>query len=182
MRVFSKDLLMNSGQRELPWVQPLVTTSSGSDTSITTTEGTVYSCYRVRASGYPLSYLFDGSTANVGCPIESASTGYVWIQVYNPNPIKASNIKIYWNSPGSTTVTATVTIEVSNDATNWTTLSSGTTSSGTGYANIIQHNVSLSTNTNFYKYYRIINTTPYLASGYAYWYVREIEITATYQA
>lgn len=163
---------------DTPWTQPIVTASSSTATSITTQGHTIYSCGGVRASGYPLSYLFDGSTAGSGCPIETASTGYVWTQVYNPNPIKASNIKIYWNAPGSAAITATVTIEASNDGENWTTLSSGTASPGAGFANIIEHNVSLSTNTNFYKYYKIINTTPYLASGHAYWYVREIEITA----
>lgn len=185
MRVFSKDLLMKkSGAQELPWIQPIVTTGSGANNTITTPEGTVYSCWDVRSSGYQLSNCFDGSTAETaGCPIERSATGYDWVQIYNPIPIKSSKIDIYWRSYSTgRTITATVTIEASNDGTNWTTLSSGTTSTSTTITDIVKHTVDLSSNGNFYNYYKIENTTPYLTSYRYYWYITEIEITATYQA
>lgn len=183
MRVFSKDLLIKkSGAQELPWTQPIVTTSSSTSKSITTPEGTIYSCWGVRSSGYALSNCFDGSTTGTaGCPMEYSSAEYDWIQIYNPIPIKVSNVSIYWHSYGTgRTSTTTVAIEASNDGTNWTTLSSGTTSTSTTMTDIVLHNINISNN-NFYNYYRVANTTPYTSSYRYQWYVVELQITATYQ-
>lgn len=166
---------------DTPWTQPIVTASSSTSTSIITQGHTIYSCWGVRNSGYALSNCFDGSTTGTaGCPIEMSSAEYDWIQIFNHEPIKASEINIYWHSPGSNlTQTSTVIIEASSDGTNWTTLSSGTTSTSARITDIVKHTVDLSNNTNLYNYYRVENTTPY-TSNYRYcWYVVELQITAT---
>lgn len=178
MRVFSKDLLMNSGQRELPWVQPLLTTSSDTSTSVTTPEGTIYSCNMVRAASYAMSYAFDGiiPTTYSQCACFVRHTGQSnWVEVYNPNPIKVSQIIIYWSSGSTSTRTETINIEASNDGVNYVTLVNGATHNTNVTVN--PHIIPVNNN-DFYNYYKITNTTD--VSGY--WYVGEIEITATYLA
>lgn len=180
MRVFSKDLLMKkSGQQELPWVQPLLTTSSGTSTSVTTPEGTVYSCNRIRSASYAMSYAFDGiipTTYSSQCACFMRHTGEDdWVEIYNPNPLKVSQIIIYWSSGSGYTRTETINIEASNDGVNYVTLVNGATHDTN--ATINPHTITIN-NSDFYNYYKITNTTA--PSGY--WYVGEIKITATYQA
>ena len=135
----------------------------------------------VRNASYPLSNAFDGSTSgNTACPIEYSTEGYTWVQIYNPSALKASNVTVYWSPPGIASNTATIKIEASNNGSSWTTLSSGNTSSGSGPGTVITKSISLSTS-NYYNYYKISNTTPYMANNRCYWYIRELKLTAKYK-
>ena len=116
---------------------------------------------------------FDNNPATQFHSISGATTGY--IDIYNPSPIKVTNIQIV-NQGAANRASSAGKIYGSNDGTAWTQLKTYTNSeqsaSGTW-------NISLSSNANFYLYYRIESTA---GGSDSYWTIQQINLTATEQS
>ena len=94
---------------------------------------------------------------------------------YNPEPLRVSSITLLQCSASSSPYIKNGTVYASNDNENWTSL---LTFTGTNTASYI---IDLSSNTEFYNYYKITMTDSYyqLASNSQYyWYVNNCSITA----
>lgn len=107
--------------------------------------------------------------------VQNVTTGH--IDFYNPTPLKITNIHVQnqTDSGSANRASATGIIYGSNDGTNWTTIST--------YTNTQQNisgewDISLSSNTTFYKYYRWESTSG--GSG-GYWTIANIKFTAVQQ-
>lgn len=176
---------------DVSWSQPVITTSSGSSTTINTMGGNDFAIQvgRTRSgNAYQVSNAFDGilpTSGRVGTNYYcmgiinvSGEGNNCWCKVYNPVPIKPSKFNIYWNASGSASHTEVIEISASNDDSSYTTLVSNqqNTSGSWNYADMSNHQITINTN-NYYKYFKINNSSP--ESGY--WYVVELEITATYK-
>ena len=157
---------------DVDWTQPVLSsngTLGGSDFAVdaTTVDATYYGAWRA----------FDGITS---------STDYFWrsrsldlgathpYTIYNPTPLKITNIA-YLNYGQTIVIPISYTVQVSNDNSNWTQIASGTNSVYTAGQT---WNISLSGNSNYYKYYKLM-----LQNGSSSGYVicMEMGITAKYQ-
>lgn len=155
------------------WTQPVLTSDGiiGSNSFATSQTS-------LTESGYEAFRAFDNNTSTV-C-LFAKSTGY--FQWYNPNPLKITNMKLT-NFAGDAWGTRALTagsIQVSNNGSDFVELKTFTNSATGGGAN---WNIDLSTNTGYYKYYRIVCTgTSYAVSNAAnQCHIAELKITATEQ-
>lgn len=195
--------IATSQATELPWTQPViesnVSSNSGMATSIGTMGGTEFavSCSHIGNANRPLSSAFNGIIPESANMREAYSVAYVegngslggnWIKVYSPTPILLSELDVYWASLSTAARTTTLIVKATNNGSdpvaNWDLLSQGTTSTSTsGGGNIpVKHIVDLSSNQNYYQYFYIQNTTPFVPSQAPYnvWYVVEVKLIATY--
>lgn len=155
--------------KDAPWTQPILTENGvlGGESfavaasDVYSADGDNYQPYRMFDGDVSTSWQSNGTTAS--------STYFTF---YNPTPLKVT--KITWSgTPKYGTITAG-RVFGSNNNTDWTelaTFSGGTTTGGT---------MDLSSNTNYYKYYRITptswtDTSGTLTNGWA-----ELNITAFY--
>lgn len=122
-----------------------------------------YLAFRGFAQSQATDPIFHSTQNNV--------TGY--IDMYNPLPLNITSIKIY-NQLVDNRASSAGKIYGSNDGTNWTQL---TTYSNSNQSSGGIWTISLSSNSNYYKYYRMESTAG--GSG-GYWSIAEIELTATY--
>ena len=128
-------------------------------------------------SGYEGWKAFDGisnSSSNYwdarGANMQSAFPAYItW---YNPTAIKVTQVTITQQRGDISPKTGT--IQASDNNSNWTTLTSWTNSNVTTGAS---WNINLSSNTNFYNYYKL-NITASNTSGGTTTQIREITMTA----
>ena len=102
---------------------------------------------------------------------------------YNPDPLKVSQLNIEWRSPSSQNPhTINVNVYGSNDNETWAPLVSnvGDTNEGASYGSSYLL-INLTNNSNYYKYYKIEDTIPYVnpSTGISYgWLVHYVSIVA----
>lgn len=115
---------------------------------------------------------FDGNTASTYGfhSISGTKTGY--IDIYNPIALNITNFKIYNQNYANRASSAGI-IYGSNDGAEWTQITTYTNSVQTANSS---WDIDLSSNDNYYKYYRIESTA---GGSDSYWVIIEIEITAT---
>jgi len=155
------ELENNIGYIDKPFIQPTLTANGtlGSDKFAVLANAETQS----GTSPYRTYEAFDNNSSTYW----RSGTATGWIEFYNPKPLKVTNLKwgYYFNYPTGGNV------QGSNDGSTWTTLTTWTNSSANDF------NISLSSNTNYYKYYRVNVTgvnTDVVHCGQLY-------ITATYQ-
>lgn len=121
---------------------------------------------------------FDNNTSTM-CYF-AKSTGY--LQWYNPNPLKITNLKLtnYIGDSWGTRALTSGSIQVSNNGSDFVELKTFTNSATGGGAS---WNIDLSANTGYYKYYRIVCTGNSVArpEANAQCHIAELKITATEQ-
>ena len=157
---------------DVAWVQPILTANGtmGGDSFAVSSNVAQY-------SGEDVYNAFNGVTSSGNGFHSQSGTTTGYIDMYNPTPIKITNFKIY-NQNAPNRASSAGTIYGSNDGTTWTEI--------TTYTNSVQTaggiwDISLSTNTAYYKYYRMQSTAAGSDSD-GYWTIWEIEITAWTQA
>jgi hypothetical protein len=155
------------------WKQPVLTADGTIGGNSFATSQTSFT-----ESGLEAFRAFDGDTSTK-C-FFTKSTGY--LQWYNPNPLKITNLKLtnfVGDSWGTRALTAG-SIQVSNNGSNFVELKTFTNSTTGGGAS---WNIDLSANTGYYKYYRIVCTeTSYAVSNAAnQCHISELKLTATEQ-
>ena len=142
-------------QDEEQWTQPILTTNG-------IVGGDSFACFS--SSEYDNRYLtyqaFDGNISNLTSSYtywcSSSKTGTQFIGFYNPEPLKVTALRLYNNRASSGDgVIASGTVQGSNDNSTYTDI--GTFSGNTYGTTYID--VDLSSNTSFYKYYRIVANT-----------------------
>lgn len=103
-----------------------------------------------------------------------SSTGTPWLTFYNPQALRVTNLQFrnYYANTSAANTPNTVTVQGSNDNSNWTTL---TTFNNTNYTANDTWSVSMTGNSSYYKYYRMNFT----CTG-TYMFVTECVITASY--
>lgn len=119
---------------------------------------------------------FDGvyPTSSTDAMFHSANGSTVgYIEFYNPRPLCVTNIRIYNQPNFNSRSSSSGSIEVSNDGISWDVLDYYTYDRTSN-----PWNISLSSNTDYYKYYRI-NSDGTVSDSY--WSIGELEITATVQ-
>lgn len=161
--------IISSSQQELVWTQPILST----DGTLGGNAFAVYSSYNLTESGYELyrSFTSDKSARNTNYSIIAAG-GYGII--YNPDPINITNLHIV-NRATADRAFLTGSIQGSNDNSTWTNIVNvnNTTGQGSGAT----WDINMSSNTGFYKYYKInVTTAESIYACFSY-----IGITATYQ-
>ena len=126
----------------------------------------------VQYSGHDVFKLFNNDTAYGFHSLQGTVTGY--IDLYDPNPLKITNILVNnQNAGGSANRASTAgTIYGSNNGSDWELI--------TSYTNTVQGinaqwNIDLSSNNKYYKYYRLESTA--CGTG-GYWTIGEITLTA----
>ena len=155
------------------WTQPIMTANGtmGGDTFAASQTG-------FSDAGLEAYRAFDNNTSTV-CYF-AKSTGY--FQWYNPNPLKTTNLKLtnYIGDSWGTRALTSGSIQVSNDGSDFVELKAFTNSATGGGEN---WNIDLSSNTGYYKYYRIVCTgNSYTNAGAVnQCHIAEIKITATEQ-
>lgn len=176
MLIFSKELLMKAdNQQEIPWVQPILTengTLGGNNMAVASSRQS----YDLNTDVWK---AFDGNTSSSSrwYPAGTGSAGIpIILTIYTPEAIKISNLQFTNYIYGSNAPNA-FTIYGSSDNSSFTQLGSFTNT--VQAANAIW-DVDLSSNTNFYHYYKIEFTQwdGYFAGGRS---ITEIDITATYR-
>ena len=117
------------------------------------------------SESYPAWYAVDGSTSTWWASSGNSSSDFIF---YNPIPLNVTQLS--WSSSPTypNEYTTGGSILGSNDGTTWTTIMSYTNST----PNTI---ISLSSNTNYYKYYKI-SSTGYQESDFS---ITDLVITAT---
>lgn len=155
------------------WTQPVLTSDGVIGGNSFATSQTSFT-----ETGLEAFRAFDGNTSTM-CYF-TKSTGY--FQWYNPTPLKITNLKLT-NFAGDAWGTRALTsgsIQVSNNGSDFVELKTFTNSTTGGGAS---WNIDLSSNTGYYKYYRIICTgTSYANAGAAnQCHIAELKITATEQ-
>ena len=160
---------------ELPWTQPVLSANGtlGGD-SFAVQASAEYS------SSYAAWKAFDGikTGTNVWRPNGTGSTGIpVTLIMYNPDPIKISNLTFTNYANYANNAPDAGTIYGSNDNSSYTSITSFTNDV---QAKSAEWNVSMSSNTNFYKYYKI-EFTQWQGASTGGRNIAEIEITATEQ-
>ena len=154
----------------IPWIQPVLSangTMGGNSFAV--------SSNRTQLSGSDVYRAFDDLAFNniaLFHTEQGVTTGY--IDIYNPIPLNITNFKIY-NQDVANRASSAGIIYGSDNGSDWTQI--------TTYTNSVQTvndtwNISLSSNTKYYKYYRIESTA---GGSDPYWTISEIKITATQQ-
>lgn len=167
--------LVSTSATELPWGQPTLnnngTMGGNSFACETNTKrgGSQYQAYGAFNPSSSVAWVGSAATA------EALPAHPQWLTFYNPTPLKVTqltitNISDWW--------CVDYTITASNDNSTWTTLTSGT---NTNYTSGGTWTISLSSNSNFYKYYRFTCTRATGRTGSASVGIRYMAITATYQ-
>lgn len=161
-----------SSQQELPWTQPVLSANG-------TIGGNSFAC--AASSEYNSNMLaykaFDGNSSSYW--YASSSSLPQWLELYNPIPLKITEIQIdggiHDNLTGSYDGQPTsFQIQVSEDGVNWTTIYNGTNSS-----HLERITVNINEN-NGYGYWRLYITGMYTNYGsFGYTGIRELTITAT---
>lgn len=152
---------------DTPWTQPVLSANG-------TVGGNDFACFAssIYSTSYPAYEAFDGVISSSSWWCSSGKSGVQYIGFYNPDRIKVTNIRFYNQTANSGDgVIASGTVQASFDNVNYIDL--GTFSGNT--FGTVYFDIDLSTNTNYYNYYRIV------ATGYAGNYATcgELEITAT---
>lgn len=112
---------------------------------------------------------FDNNASTAANIYSSSSAPTMWFEFYNPTAIKPSNIRFRFGSGSYETKPDSITIEASNDGTNWENVANWSGTAGT----IVDCNISYP---KAYKYYRSIFTSS--DTGIS---IYEITITAIYK-
>lgn len=171
---FSNKFLINYGKA----------TSSSGDVTFTrpnlSSNGTLGgSKFAVAASGNnSTNYAYkavNGDNSTYWSSAAIGSGGSAWFTFYNPSALKVTKLNI---TNTSICKIKAYSVLASSDNSNWTTLTSGTNSNSTGGST---WSISLSSNTRYYKYYKI-NVTSNYTSGGQYAMIAELGIVATYVA
>ena len=128
------------------------------------------SSFAVIGGGYNNNYAwkaFDNDQSTVAGMTTNGARNV--LTIYNPNPLNITALTMT-----QSTYIRTGTVSASNDNANWTDLTTISTSVSGDYT------IDLSSNTNYYQYYKLtMNTASYALSGQYFWYPYEITITAT---
>ena len=149
----------------IPWVQPILTDDGvwgGSSFAVSAS-----SYYDDKSKTW---YAFDGNTTDTNKWF-SAKTGEKWIAFYNPKALNVTSLTVY-NHITNTYYLTSGSVQASTDGDDWVTLTTFTQSARTD-----SFEINLTSNKNYYKYYRLANLTSN-GSGGEVW-VRELKITAT---
>lgn len=152
------------------WTQPYIT-------GIGTMGGNTFACYSdVPQNAGANSYwpLFNNVSQNNGFHSTQGNvTGNIYW--YNPIPVNITNITVYTqeDSGGANRQSTAGTIYGSNDYINWTPITTYTNSQQAAYS---YWNINLSSNTEYYKYYRWQSTA--CGTG-GYWTMSHLVFTAT---
>ena len=154
----------------LPWTQPALSANGtmGGNSFAVSSNRTQYSACDVYGA-------FDGSTVDDNKLFhteQGVTTGY--IDIYNPIPLNITNFTI-WNQGNANRASSAGVIYGSDNGSDWIQITTYTnsvqTASGTW-------DIDLSSNTKYYKYYRIESAS---GGSDSYWTIKEIKITATQQ-
>lgn len=152
------------------WIQPVLSSNGILGGNSFAVAGAGYAgCEAWRAFDSDIS---NDSYANMTTEEGAGSDSLIF---YNPEPLRVSSITLLQCSASSSPYIKNGTVYASNDNENWTSL---LTFTGTNTASYI---IDLSSNTEFYNYYKITMTDSYyqLASNSQYyWYVNNCSITA----
>jgi hypothetical protein len=156
------------------WIQPVLTGNG-----VVGSNGFAVSETGSWESSYPAFWAMDNATSTYN--IFQKGTGY-YFQFYNPNPLNVTNLNIT-NFAGDAWGTRALTagsIMASNNGIDFVELLTYSNSVTGGSGN---WNIDLSSNTEYYKYYRIIATsTSYANSGAVnQCMISELRITAKEQ-
>lgn len=157
------------------WTRPILTDSTGNGTvgassfavQASSESSSSYEAWRAMNDKYisgNYNWLSNGSdTTN-------------WYEIYNEIPLNITNFHIYnYSATGSSAVPTAGKVQISDDGTTWTDIKSWTNST-TGARS--QWDISLSSNTAYSKYYRILFTANYAGNNTLYG-LNELQITAT---
>lgn len=118
-------------------------------------------------------YAFDGN-ASTQASADSASEARASLTFYSPEALKITEIEIIQDASAQI---KTGTVYGSTDGTTWTSLYTIDTTGSETYT------IDLSSNTNFYNYYRIrVLTSTLYASYFYFWYPIQVNMTGTWIA
>ena len=152
------------------WTQPNLSSngSMGGDSF-------AVSSNRVQLSGNDVYKAFDGVTSGGNYFHTESGTKTGYIDIYNPVPIKITGFTIYNQNGSANRASSAGIIYGSDNGLDWTQI--------TTYTNSVQTaggtwNISLSSNSKYYNYYRIESTA---GGSDSYWTINEIKISATHQ-
>lgn len=155
MQIFSKDLLMASGEKD--FVRPNLSANG-------TLGGNAF------AVGATDNYAFravDGNSSTYWSATGS-SPRYIF---YNPNSLKVTQLKL--NFTATTYWATNVTLQGSDDGSSWTTIPSNYVTQSSGVYGTLSVNSQ-----NYFKYHRLALTPANSNRGVR---LTELEITATYK-
>lgn len=124
-------------------------------------------------SNYEIWKAFDG---DIEAKYQSVSnTSIAWITFYNPKPLNVKSITYYQEHGERYYYIRNMTIQGSNDNTNWTNIGTYTAT-----AWVDNFTVDMNSNTGFYKYHRLyITNRSYFSNQNAYLICRELTMVAT---
>ena len=130
---------------------------------------------RVQLSGNDVYRAFDGVTSGGNYFHTESGTKTGHIDIYNPVPINITGFTIYNQTGTANRASSAGIIYGSDNGSDWTQI--------TTYTNSVQTaggtwNISLSSNSKYYNYYRIESTA---GGSDSYWTINEIKISATQQ-
>lgn len=115
---------------------------------------------------------FNGTTSGTAWATVRNNSYPIYLYIYNPDALKITEIT--WNNAQNTTAPKAMEIHGSDDDLSWSSISTYTNTNNTSGSS---WNISLSSNTDFYKYHRIT-----ISSGFSgYVQCAEIALTAKYQ-
>lgn len=126
-------------------------------------------------SGNDVYNAFDGVTSGGSLFHSQSGTTTGYIIIYNPTPIKITNLKIYNQSNAANRASSAGNIYGSNDGVSWVGIDSYTNSQQSAGG---VWNIDLSLNTGYFKYYRLASLS---GGSDSYWTINEIEIFAYYK-
>lgn len=154
---------------DISWTQPILTANG-------TIGGNSFAVYSdiPQLSPNNVFNAFDG--VNTSCFHSTSGSTVGYIIFYNPNPIKVTNIQVCNQNASGATNRASLrgTIYGSNDNSNWKTITTYTNTNGDING---KWNISLASNNNYYKYYKVYSN----GSGSSYWTIGELTLTAYIQ-
>lgn len=126
-----------------PWSQPYLTSGNG------TMGGSSFAVAGTKYNNYDVYKMFDEGISTWVAEVSNA-----YFIFYNPIPLKVTNLKFTNGSTGNYPF-AEGTVSGSDTKSNWVLIKSFTNSTG---GSLTTWDVSLSTNTNYYKYYMVVVT------------------------
>lgn len=176
--VYAGNDKVKSGQQELPWTQPVLSTNG-------TMGGDSFACdQKSYYSGGRPYYAYRAFDNNISTDWENDAmtvaglTPPTWISWYNPNPLKISKITIISGGAGGYHNPKDFKIQVSDDNINWSDIYTGTNSlTGSKITWSIDIN-----SPSFFKYWRFYILTTNEGNnpkGYVMPCIYEIYLTAT---
>ena len=159
---------------ETPWTQPILSANG-------TLGGNSFAVYtNNQNSSYPAWKAFDGSTSAesnewVTSIITTSTSQSLELIMYNPDAIRVTNISVT-NRRFNNTYASAGNVYGSNDNSSYTLLKTFTNNVATA---LTAWDIDLSSNTEFYKYYKIVFTGIVCAGSAHYFGIAEITLTAT---